>query len=58
MRGLDVRALVHGKFNYRRIKMTYEEIQDELHELVHGDNVPLVSWETMAELLNGTLSND
>ena len=38
--------------------MTYEEIQDELHELVHGDNVPLVSWETMAELLNGTLSND
>ena len=38
--------------------MTYEEIQDELNELVQHNEVPLVSWETMAELLNGTLSND
>lgn len=30
----------------------------ECVEYIREDDVPLVSWETMAGLLNGTLSND
>jgi len=38
--------------------MTYEELEQELKELVNIEEIPLLSWQQIADTLNGTLSND
>jgi hypothetical protein len=39
--------------------MTYEEIEQELtNEMLNTEATPILTWEQIAETLNGTLSND